>query len=188
MQAHHPQICLFEPEIPQNVGAIARLAAATMCRLHVVKPCAFSLDDRNLRRPGLDYWPFLDLEIHDDLATVLSLCGHRAAFFSKRGVRPYTLVPQTTEVLVFGRETSGLPLPIWERFAAHFYAIPMFHPGVRSLNVANAAAIVVYDQLYRRGLFAEGPIDDRDSAKNTRRDVGRKLLSSGTPQGGRLQP
>jgi tRNA (cytidine/uridine-2'-O-)-methyltransferase len=153
MRLRHPQICLFQPEIPQNVGAISRLAAATKCRLHLVRPCGFTLDDRNLRRPGLDYWPFLDLEIHDELPALISQCNGRVAFFSKKATKPYTAMPVDTELLVFGRETSGLPEHLWRGFSEHFYAIPMFHSGVRSLNLANAVSIVVYDQLARRGLF-----------------------------------
>ena len=172
MRPNHPQICLFEPEIPQNAGTIARLAAATMCRLHIIKPCAFSLDDRNLRRPGLDYWPFVDLELHDDLASLMAHCNGEVAFFSKRGTRPYTEAPVTTQLFVFGRETSGLPSALWQRYADRFYGIPIFHSGVRSLNVANAVSIVVYDQLYRRGLFpnhprlSQGPGDDCDSTES----------------------
>jgi tRNA (cytidine/uridine-2'-O-)-methyltransferase len=174
---------MMQPEIPQNVGTISRLAAATMCRLHIVRPTAFSLDDRNLRRPGLDYWPFVDLEIHDAIEPLIERCGGRVAFFSKYGTRPYTAAPTDTELLIFGRETSGLPETLWQRYPEHFYVIPMFHPGVRSLNVANAVSIVVYDQLNRRGLFASEGEHDQDSSATPRNDLGVELLPTGLKKG-----
>lgn len=153
MRPNHPQICLFQPEIPQNAGNIGRLAAATASRLHLVRPFGFSTSDKNLRRAGLDYWPFLDLEIHDDFTQLEQRFGTSMAFFSKFGDRPYTDIPKTTDLLVFGRETSGLPSEIHDRHRERMYRIPMFHDGVRSLNLANSVAIVVYDLMRRRSLF-----------------------------------
>ncbi len=153
MRHNHPQICLYQPEIPQNTGNIARLAAATGCRLNLVEPFGFSTQDKNLRRPGLDYWPYLDLEIHSHFESLVELYGSRLAFFSKKASKVYTKVPNDTELLVFGRETSGLPDQLFQQFPENFYNIPMFHSGVRSLNLANAVSIVVYDQLSRRGLM-----------------------------------
>ncbi|MCX6131287.1 MAG: tRNA (cytidine(34)-2'-O)-methyltransferase [Proteobacteria bacterium] len=153
MKKDHVQICLYQPEIPQNTGSIGRLAAATSCRLHLIKPFGFGTSDKNLRRPGLDYWPFLDLEIHDNIEGLIEAYSGRIAFFSKFASQTYDKMPKETEVLVFGRETSGFPPEFHERFAEHFYRIPMFHPHVRSLNLANACSIVVYDLLQRRGLF-----------------------------------
>lgn len=151
MIAGHPQICLFQPEIPQNTGNIGRLAAASACRLHLVRPFGFSADDRNLRRPGLDYWPFLDLEIHESIEPLLAEHAGRVAFFSKAAGKLYTEVPADVDLLIFGRETTGLP-PEWhEAYRSSFYRIPIFHPGVRSLNLANAVSVVLYDQLSRRG-------------------------------------
>jgi tRNA (cytidine/uridine-2'-O-)-methyltransferase len=153
MKQGHPQICLYQPEIPQNTGNIGRLAAATACRLHLVKPFGFATDDRNLRRPGLDYWPFLDLEIHDDIESLFSRFQGRLAFFSKTADKYYTDLPPTTDLLIFGRETQGLPDAWRTRFAEDFYRIPMFHEGVRSLNLANAVSVVLYDQLRQRQNF-----------------------------------
>lgn len=150
MKLNHPQICLFQPEIPQNTGNIGRLAAATACRLHIIKPCGFSLSDKNLRRPGLDYWPFLDLEIHEDWERLFSKQQGKIAFFSKWAGRSYDEVPIDTSLLVFGRETSGLPDSFRQRYSDAFYQIPMYHTGVRSLNLSNSVAIVVYDQLRQR--------------------------------------
>ena len=148
MIASHPQICLFQPEIPQNTGNIARLAAATQCRLHLVGPFGFDISDKQLRRPGLDYWPYLDAEIHDDLTSVLRMF-HReqVAFLSTRGQASYRSITQDVELLVFGRETSGLPAELHHTYQDRFYSIPIYHPKVRSLNLANAVSIVVYDQI-----------------------------------------
>ena len=129
----HPQICLYQPEIPQNTGSIGRLAAGSGCRLHLIRPFGFTTDDRNLRRAGLDYWPYLDLEIHDDLETLLALFPGRCAFLSKKATKSYWDMPASTELLVFGRETSGLP--DWL--------------DVRSQNLANAVSVVVHDRIRR---------------------------------------
>jgi tRNA (cytidine/uridine-2'-O-)-methyltransferase len=153
MKSGHPQICLYQPEIPQNVGNIARVVAGTAARLHLVKPFGFSTNDRNLRRPGLDYWPFLDLEIHDSLDAVLELHLGRVAFLSKSAEKIYTDIPQETQLFVFGRETTGLPVELRRKFPDHFYRIPIFHEGVRSLNLANSVSIVIYDQLRKRQLL-----------------------------------
>lgn len=146
----HPQICLFRPEIPQNTGNIGRLAAATQSRLHLVRPFGFSASDKNLRRAGLDYWPFLDLEIHDDLETLLDRFAGRFAYFSTKGTKLYTQVPEDVDLLIFGQETKGLPGWVFEKWPDHAYKIPMFHEGVRSLNLANAVSVVLYDHLMRR--------------------------------------
>ncbi|MCX6124213.1 MAG: tRNA (cytidine(34)-2'-O)-methyltransferase [Proteobacteria bacterium] len=147
MIAGHPEICLFQPEIPQNTGNIGRLCAATQCRMHLIRPFAFSTDDRNLRRAGLDYWPFLDLEIHDSLETLLERFDGNFAFFTTKASRFYTEIPSDTKLLIFGQETKGLPAWVHERWADKSWKIPMFHPGVRSLNIANSASIVLYHQL-----------------------------------------
>jgi tRNA (cytidine/uridine-2'-O-)-methyltransferase len=151
----HFHLCLFQPEIPQNTGNIGRIAAATGNRLHLIKPFGFGMSDKNLRRPGLDYWPYLDLEIHDSLDYLLEKFEGRLAFFSKFGEKLYTEIPVQTELLIFGRETNGLPKELHERYAKYMYRMPMFHPQVRSLNLANAVSIATYDLLSRKGLFAE---------------------------------
>lgn len=149
MLTGHPEIVLYQPEIPQNTGNIARLAAATGCRLHLIRPLGFATADKNLRRPGLDYWPFLDLEIHDALPPMTR--PGQMALFTKKAARPYTDLPKDCQYLIFGRETSGLPASLLEAHPEDTYGIPMFHPGVRSLNLANAVAIAVYHQLAQRG-------------------------------------
>lgn len=147
MLAGHPQICLYRPEIPQNVGNIGRLCAATQSRLHLIRPIVFSMDDRNLLRPGLDYWPYLDLEIHDNLNALIDTCGGQVAFFSKKATKLYTSIPDDTKLYVFGQETKGLPDELFAQYPEQFYRLPIFHSQVRSLNVANAVAIVLYDRL-----------------------------------------
>ena len=149
MIARHPHIVLFQPEIPQNTGSIGRLAAGAGARLHLITPFGFSAADKNLRRAGLDYWPFLDLEIHDRLEEVLEQFPGRCLFFSKKAEQPYWQAPLERDVFIFGRETSGLPDELARRFPEAFYRIPMYHPGVRSHNLANAVSIVVYDYLRR---------------------------------------
>jgi tRNA (cytidine/uridine-2'-O-)-methyltransferase len=106
--------------------------------------------DKNLRRAGLDYWPFLDLEIHDDLETLLNRFDGRFAFFSTKAKTLYTEMPVETDLLIFGQETKGLPPWVLERWPDKAYKIPIFHDGVRSLNVANAVSIVLYDHLMKR--------------------------------------
>ena len=153
MKQVHIHIGLFQPEIPQNTGSIGRLAAATASRLHLVKPLGFGTSDKNLRRPGLDYWPYLDLEIHESLEQLLELIPGRIAFFSKFAEKSYTEIPVATDLLVFGRETSGLPESVHQKYRDHLYRFPMFHDQVRSLNLANAVSIAVYDLMRRRELF-----------------------------------
>lgn len=151
MKRGHPQICLFEPEIPQNTGNIGRLAAATQSRLHIIQPTGFSLDDKNVRRAGLDYWPFLDLEIHGNLDDLLArFPAEKIAFFSARAERSYFDLEPTVELLIFGRETRGLPKEYTTRFPERFFTIPIFHDGVRSLNLANAVSVIAYHQLFQR--------------------------------------
>ncbi|MEY4630164.1 MAG: tRNA ((34)-2-O)-methyltransferase [Pseudomonadota bacterium] len=156
MMPEHLHVCLYQPEIPQNTGNIGRLVAGSQCRLHLIRPFAFSTEDKNLRRAGLDYWPYLDLEIHDQLDTLLDLHAPRIAFFSARSTRPYTEIPANTDLLVFGQETKGLPATLRDRYPDNFYTIPIFHDKVRSLNVANAVSIVLYHQLMKRKGYLRG--------------------------------
>ena len=151
MLAGHPEICLVEPEIPQNTGNIGRLAAASGSRLHLVPPFGFDASDKQLLRPGLDYWPYLDLEMHSDFPSLAQRFDREEiAFFSARATRTYEKIPRHTRLLVFGSETKGLPPTIRKSWHDHLYRIPIFHPEVRSLNLANAVAIVVYYQLARK--------------------------------------
>ncbi len=142
-------VVLVAPEIPQNTGSIARLCAATYCRLHLIRPLGFSLEDRYLKRAGLDYWPYVDLQVHDNWEAFLEgVAGRQMHFFSARAEQPYWSVRyRAGDVLVFGSETSGLPAEFRARYADSFRLIPIDHPQVRSLNLANAVSIVVYEAL-----------------------------------------
>lgn len=164
---------LVQPEIPPNTGSIGRLCAATRTRLHLVRPLGFSLDDRYLKRAGLDYWPYVDLHVHDDWRTFLarerpvSLCC-----FSARAQRSYVTAPLTDPAplhLVFGGETRGLPETLRTRYAGATYRIPIFSSQVRSLNLATAVAIVVYEALRQRGRL-DDPVPAGDPDPSAPRD------------------
>jgi tRNA (cytidine/uridine-2'-O-)-methyltransferase len=148
------QVVLVEPEIPQNTGTTARLCAATTSRLHLVGPLGFSLEDRYLRRAGLDYWPNVDLEVHTDWKSFrLEHPQPSLWLFSARASRSYTDVHyQSGDFLVFGGETRGLPNALLAAERDRALRIPIQGTAVRSLNVANAAAIVVYEALRQFGL------------------------------------
>ena len=102
MIKNHPQVCLFKPEIPQNTGNVGRLCAATQSRLHLIKPFGFSGSDKNLRRAGLDYWPYLDLEIHEQIEDLLVRFDPlEVAFFTKFATKSYIHMPKTTKLIIF---------------------------------------------------------------------------------------
>ena len=145
-------IVLVTPQIPQNTGNISRLCAGTNVDLHLVKPLGFSLEDRYLKRAGLDYWPHVKLHIHESLQDVLSpLDLDQVAFYSTHAQRPYTeFRPAGDPWFVFGCETSGLPDELLAAQAERAYKIPIT-THVRSLNLANACAVVLYDAAARNG-------------------------------------
>lgn len=152
---HGLRVVLVQPEIPPNTGSIARLCAATATPLHLIRPLGFSLDDRYLKRAGLDYWPHVDLHVHE------SWGAFRAAErptvlvgFSARAARSYLEAPLDGAGplhLVFGGETRGLPDEIRTELAEALHVIPLLTPHVRSLNLSNAVSIVAYEALRRRG-------------------------------------
>jgi tRNA (cytidine/uridine-2'-O-)-methyltransferase len=140
------RIALVEPEIPPNTGSIARLAAATQTPLHLIGKLGFTIDDKHLKRAGLDYWPWVDLHQHADWASFAAAVPGRRVGLSARAERPYTAIEfRADDVLVFGGETRGLPAPIKAELEADLYRIPIDSPHVRSLNLANAVAIVLYE-------------------------------------------
>jgi tRNA (cytidine/uridine-2'-O-)-methyltransferase len=149
-------IVLVEPEIPPNAGNIIRLAANTGCRLHLVEPLGFSMDERSLRRAGLDYHALAAVKTHKDWpACRASLAGRRMLAFTTRATRRYTEVAYARDdVLAFGAETRGLPEAILGEFEEqHRLRLPM-RPGNRSLNLSNAVAVAVFEawrQLEFRG-------------------------------------
>lgn len=151
----HPalHVVLYQPEIPSNTGNIARLCAAAQLRLHLIHPLGFKLDDRQLKRAGLDYWPEVDVEEHQDFEGFLHKMGqiHRLVAISRHAPEPYTHAPpQEGDCLLFGQETKGLPLHIRETFPC--YAIPMWG-RVRSLNLSTSVGIVAYHWLHSMGRF-----------------------------------
>ena len=153
-------VVLVHPEIPPNTGSIARLCAATDIRLHLVRPLGFSLDDRALKRAGLDYWPHVDVHVHDDWAEFLR--AERPATvlcFSARAAESYVAAPLGGTAplhLAFGGETRGLPDSLRTAYAGSLYRIPIWNRHVRSLNLSNAVSIVVYEALRRRGCLDNG--------------------------------
>lgn len=154
-----PAIVLVHPEIPPNTGNLIRVSAATGFELHLVKPLGFDVDDRSLRRAGLDYHDQAFLHVHEDWASCLQtlLAGHtsrRLFAMTTKGSRPYHEVKfHPDDVIVMGCETKGLPPEILETFAPdQRLRIPM-RPGIRSLNLANAASIVVFE-IWRQNDFS----------------------------------
>ena len=148
------RIVLVRPEIPQNTGSIARLAAATRTPLDLVGPLGFSLEDRYLKRAGLDYWPLVDLTVHESWADYSSAARPgRAIAFSARAERTYTSCRyEPGDRLFFGSETKGLGAEMLASFGEDVYTIPIDEPGVRSLNLSNAVSIVVYEARRQLGL------------------------------------
>ncbi|MCS6873358.1 MAG: tRNA (cytidine(34)-2'-O)-methyltransferase [Pyrinomonadaceae bacterium] len=146
-------VALFEPEIPPNTGNIARLCAATFVELHIVGVTGFRMDDRTLRRAGLDYWQYVKLHRHVDLEELYSfLPNSRFLYFSTKAERLYTdFEYQPNDCLVFGPETRGLPESLlranWERCLK----IPMPNKNVRSLNLATSVGIALYEALRQIG-------------------------------------
>ncbi|MBV9736524.1 MAG: tRNA (cytidine(34)-2'-O)-methyltransferase [Candidatus Eremiobacteraeota bacterium] len=145
-------IALIEPQIPPNTGNVARLCAATGCALHLVEPLGFRIDDRELRRAGLDYWESVDLTLHPSLDAFMNATAvhHRRWFFSTHATRPYTDGAYALgDFLIFGKETMGLPKELLARNAEHAMRIPMRGKAVRSLNLSTAVGIVAYAALAR---------------------------------------
>jgi tRNA (cytidine/uridine-2'-O-)-methyltransferase len=150
-------VALVEPEIPPNTGSIARLCAATGTPLHLIGRLGFSIDDKQLKRAGLDYWPYVEVHQYADWAGFKGTVPGRRLGFSARATRPYTAIAfRPDDVLVFGCETRGLPAAIKDELAADLYAIPITSSHVRSINLANAVAVVLYEGLRQLGFGANG--------------------------------
>jgi tRNA (cytidine/uridine-2'-O-)-methyltransferase len=150
-------VVLFRPEIPPNAGNVIRLCANAGARLHLVEPLGFSMDDKQLRRAGLDYHELATVTVHRDWNDCVALLGERRFFaLSTRGTVRYAEVQfEPGDVFVFGAETSGLPPEVLEGFpAGHRLRLPM-RPGNRSLNLSNAVAVVVFEAWRQHG-FAGG--------------------------------
>ncbi|MGI8835416.1 MAG: tRNA (cytidine(34)-2'-O)-methyltransferase [Pyrinomonadaceae bacterium] len=147
------RIALVEPEIPPNTGNIARLCAATNVPLHIVGATGFRLDDKAVRRAGLDYWPHVILSRHLNLAGLQeSLPAARFLYLTTKATRSYTdWAFGPDDCMVFGRETRGLPESVLNSNWDRCLTIPMPNPKVRSLNLATAVAIVLYEALRQTG-------------------------------------
>ena len=146
-------IALIEPQIPPNTGNIARLCAATDTPLHLIEPLGFSIDDRHVRRAGLDYWDKVDLWVHAGWRDFRdAIARERCLYFSANATRDLSEARfRPNSCLIFGNETDGMPARILEKHPRHCFRIPMPGP-VRSLNLANAVSVVLYEGLRRLGL------------------------------------
>jgi tRNA (cytidine/uridine-2'-O-)-methyltransferase len=144
-------VALWEPEIPPNTGNVARLCAATGSRLHLIGRLGFRLDDRSLRRAGLDYWDAVDVVRHVTFEEFeRAVNPSRIWCVETPGEKPYTRADFANgDCLLFGGESGGLPASVRERFAERLIGIPMPSGRVRSLNLATAVGIVLYDALRR---------------------------------------
>lgn len=146
-------IVLFEPEIPQNTGNIARTCVLTNSKLHLIKPLGFSLDEKQLKRAGLDYWQYLDLEIHESYNELREKYRDGIFYFSTtKGTHYYDEVEfKPGDFIVFGRESSGLPDEVRNSDPERCIRIPMLQTSARSLNLSNTVAIVAYEALRQNG-------------------------------------
>jgi tRNA (cytidine/uridine-2'-O-)-methyltransferase len=151
-------VVLVEPEIPPNTGNVARLCAATKTRLHLIEPLGFALDDRSLKRAGMDYWHHLEWKCWPSWTEFEKRLSDMARlwFIESGGPRRYTDVTYALgDYLVFGRETAGLPKGLLQTRADRWLRIPMFNKESRSLNLSNCAAIVLYEALRQQAFAGE---------------------------------
>lgn len=151
-------VVLVEPEIPPNTGNVARLCAATQTTLHLIEPFGFQLDDRQLKRAGMDYWRHVVWQRWPDWSTFAASLPEEARLWliESRGSRHYAEVHYGPEdYLVFGRETAGLPAALLAQYPDRWLRIPMFNPTARSLNLSNCVALVLYEALRQQGFQGE---------------------------------
>lgn len=159
-------IVLYQPEIPQNTGNIARTCAATGAVLHLIKPLGFSLEDKYLKRAGLDYWHMMEYRVHESFEELLEAYPQaKMHFLSTKAPRGYTEVRyEENDFLVFGCETRGLPESLLSRVYDRCVRIPMV-PQARSLNLSNSVAIVLYEALRQQqfqNLLSQGSLTGRE--------------------------
>ena len=147
-------IVLVEPEIPQNTGNIARTCAATGTALHLVKPLGFSIDDKHLKRAGLDYWPYVSVTVYESLDDFMEKHGNEKLFLATtKAKQTYSDVKyEDGSYILFGKETAGLPRDFIEAHIDTAVRIPMGKEvNLRSLNLSNSAAIIIYEALRQQG-------------------------------------
>lgn len=148
-------VVMYQPEIPQNTGNISRTCAATHSVLHLIRPLGFSTDDKQLKRAGLDYWEFVDVRYHDSLEELWEKHPEGVFYYITKYGEQYPSRIDLSDVeqdyfFVFGRETKGLPLEVIDANAERCIRLPQSNL-VRSLNVSNTAAIIVYEALRQQG-------------------------------------
>ncbi len=147
-------IVFVEPEIPPNTGNISRTCAATDTKLHLVKPLGFSIDDKQVKRAGLDYWPYLDLEVHENLDAFMAKYGEKRLWLSTtKGESLYTEAEfQDGDFIIFGKETKGLPADFVNEHKDRTVRIPMSeNTRARSFNLSNSANIILFEALRQLG-------------------------------------
>lgn len=142
-------IVLIEPEIPNNTGNIGRLALASGSHLHLVKPFGFTIDDSRLKRAGLDYWQHLSVTYYKNTEAFFRINKDKTmVFLSSHGTKNHWDIPFEDDMfLVFGKESIGLPKHLLNKYEEYLFKIPLYSEHVRSLNLANAVSIVVYEGL-----------------------------------------
>ncbi|WP_299111606.1 tRNA (cytidine(34)-2'-O)-methyltransferase [uncultured Winogradskyella sp.] len=142
-------IVLIEPEIPNNTGNIGRLALATDSSLHLVKPFGFEIDDKRLKRAGLDYWQHIEVIYYNSIDEFFAKNKDaKMIFLSSHGTKSHWDINYTNNMfLVFGKESVGLPKHLIEQHKTQLFKIPMYSTHIRSLNLANAVSIIVYEGL-----------------------------------------
>tara|TARA_B110000305_G_C19270582_1_gene554254 strand:- start:1 stop:453 length:453 start_codon:yes stop_codon:yes gene_type:complete len=142
-------IVLFEPEIPTNTGNIGRLSLATGSKLHLVKPFGFELSDKRVKRAGLDYWQHLDLKIYENIGEFFEIHRDKSfAFFSSHGTKDYWDIDYEEDLfLIFGKESVGLSEAVTKAHSNKLYKIPLHSSHIRSINLANAVSVAVYEGL-----------------------------------------
>jgi tRNA (cytidine/uridine-2'-O-)-methyltransferase len=142
-------IVLFEPEIPQNTGNIGRTCVLTNSKLHLIKPLGFSLDEKALRRAGLDYWPHLDYCVYDSFEELEEKYKNSKFYLSTTHANKYytDVKYEEGDFIVFGKESAGLPDSIKNRYSEGMIRVPMIETSTRSLNLSNSVSIVVYEAL-----------------------------------------
>jgi tRNA (cytidine/uridine-2'-O-)-methyltransferase len=182
-------IALIEPKIPPNTGNIARLCVGTDTPLHLIEPLGFSLDDRSVRRAGIDYWDRVDLWVHPNWFRFRdAITRDRCLYFSanaEQDFRSARFAPNS--VLVFGNETDGLPDKILEKHPERCFRIPM--PGeMRSLNLANAVSVVLYEGLRQLGITDQPAplveeVEDEDEPPDGQLVTGAVAARAGRPAG-----
>jgi tRNA (cytidine/uridine-2'-O-)-methyltransferase len=173
------ELLLIHPEIPHNTGCAARLSAALQVRLHLVEPLGFSLEDRYLKRAGLDYWPMVDLVVHSGLESALealasgstrSLDERLKLFTARGGTSLFEAAFEPDDILCFGSESKGLPAELLQRAELQRVYLPIAR-GVRSLNLANAISVGLYTALVRSG----SALPDNDGTYEAHADAARDV-------------